>query len=148
MKIRLVRNGKIYYVPSVVDYEVLKGLGIPLMSVDLNRLPLLKSRCRQNKIKILIKGFEEFEALAHKKIKDRWEHGFYSEGKKTYIEVPRKKSLYQQAQRLVDSLAGFYGRHLFDTNVRVRKFSKKVRFIIERTFNEQKQPEWKEKSPS
>lgn len=141
--LRLVRNGRMFYVPSQLDYETLRSMGTPLLKIDLTELPLLKSRCRKRSVQIQVREFEAFEQLLFKKIQHRWKFPIIIKGNLIHVDIPRKKSLYPKAEILVDAIQNFYSRHLFDVEVKVRKFSKKMRFTLERTFNGKKEPEWK-----
>ena len=139
----LVENNKVFYVPSLKDYDLLLGISTPLTKIDRLYMPLLKTRCKKKKIKIEIKNYADIEENVYTKIKKKWQFGLFIKPEKTLVEIPRKKRLYLRAQYLVDGLVAFYSSHLFDTEVNVRKFPNKVSFIIERDFNEQRQPEWR-----
>lgn len=142
--VRLVKNRSTLYVPSIEDYELLKELGVPLLTLQEVELPLLKSRCKAKKVALKIKPFEAFEKLALGKVKERWDFPIYSTGSSLYFDIPKQNKIYPKAKNLVRALTGFYNRHLFDTDVKVRKFSKKVRFTIETSFNNERAPEWKD----
>ena len=142
-QLRLVENGKILYVPTVDDYNLTCEMRTPTLKISQNMLPLLKQRCKKHRVAVKIFPFEDVEKKKYAKIKQRWPYGFVVRGNKILIEVPKKKKLFDKAQSLVDAVCGFYSRNLFDVEVSSRRFASKIRFVIERELNEEREPGWK-----
>lgn len=141
--LRLVRNGKILYTPTLDDYNLCCEMKVPLTKISQDMMPLLSSRCKKNKVGIKVYPFEEVEQHKHKKIKKKWKHGFEIDGDTINIDIPKKKSVFKQAQSLVEAISNFYGRNMFDVAVSNRKYPSKIRFVIEKSLNTQRNPEWK-----
>jgi hypothetical protein len=142
-KLRLVENGKVLYVPTLDDYDVCREMRVPLTKISQNMLPLLKARCKKNKVKLKVYDFATVEEIKHNKIKNKWPYGFAVNGNTIQIEVPKKKKPFENAKSLVEAVRGFYGRNLFDVEVSSRKFATKIRITIEKSFNEQREPGFK-----
>ena len=141
--LRMVENGRMYYPPTLLDYNVTCALHSPTLKITQNMLPLLKQRCKNHKVKVKIYPFSEVEEKKFRKIRERWPYGFVVKGNRILIEVPKKKILFDKAQSLVEAICGFYNRNLFDVEVSSRRFAGKIRFVIERNLNEQREPGWK-----
>jgi hypothetical protein len=142
--LNLVKNAKVMYVENKDAYVLLKSMSTPMIRVDENYLPLLADRCRKYKVKIAVKDFSTIEEDFQRKITDSWKYGFKIKGNKIAVEIPRKKSLKQTTERLVNYVKQFYQSHMFDVEVRVRKFPNKVSYILERKLNGERVPEWQE----
>ncbi len=113
------------------------------MKISQDMLPLLRVRCKKNKVGIKVFPFETVEKLKHLKIKKKWKYGFEIDGDTINIDIPKKKSVFKQAQSLVEAISSFYGRNMFDVEVNNRKYPSKIRFVIEKSLNTQRNPEWK-----
>lgn len=146
--LELIKSNKTYYPKSLEDYAITCSIGSPLASVDSDYFPVFKSRCTKYKVKIEVTNFEDYEEGLISSMQKKWPYDLKKFNESLHIEVPKTKKAFEKAQKLCDLLVEHSNRHMFDTEVKTRKFSQKIRFSIERTFNGHKKPDWKEGSKS
>jgi len=139
--LRLVRNGKLFYIADEQSYYVLRELNVPMLKVDRDFIPILTQICTRKGVKLVSKDFSVLEQETFDKIKKRWPYGLELSKRRVKIVSPRKRI--KKARSLAEALSRFYGRNLFDTNVRVLKRTNKAFLTVERIFNGEKNPEWK-----
>ena len=144
----IILNTRVLYLESLRDYETCQSIGVPLIKISRNFLPLLKERAKRNKVRVKIVNFADVEQGVFDKITKRWEHTFEVTPNRILIESPRKKSQILRSKILLDKLRDFYQSNMFDLTVKERRYPSKFHISIERSFNDQKNPEWKEQADS
>jgi len=118
-------------------------LGIPTLAISDNFLPALKLRAQTKKIAVTIIQFDDLMSEVMDQVSNRWKHGFDILASSIKITLPNDEKTLAQADKLVESLKGFFSRHQYTTATKVRKTQNKVSIVLSRTYDSSKSPELK-----
>lgn len=133
-------NKRTLYVAETADYEMLRRLGAPALTISGDLFPLLKRRCEKHRVKLVVKSFPDIEAAALRAIKDRLPDyvTFVAKGSSIRMEIPKQSEYIEEAKRLrslLEALTSFYEKHCFSVETSVKIRSRVVTFNLEKMFH-------------
>lgn len=129
MIVNLVQHESTLYPKTDDDYQILKGVGIPLSSIEADFMSLLERVCKLHKLHFNIFSFSDLESSMFEKASAEFPYEITLSNSALILKAPRKVKE-KKLDGFVQKLQRWYSKHSIVLDVQHKRTAKTIKLTL------------------